>query len=75
MNEIDRRIWAADCWLRCTALLMKAYKQNSPDDLICRLKSLIIEIDKFSDDQPRDEHGRWTSGGRFFGRQQESEKN
>lgn len=63
MTDLEKRLWAADCWLRCMELLIKAYEQNKPRDLICRLESLIIEIDKYSDDQPRDEHGRWTSGG------------
>lgn len=62
MNELSKRLWSADCWLRCTELLINAYEQNKPYDLICRLKRLIIEIDKYSDSQPRDEHGRWTSG-------------
>lgn len=63
MNELSKRLWSADCWLRCTELLINAYEQNKPYDLICRLKRLIIEIDKYSDSQPRDEHGRWTDGG------------
>lgn len=65
MTDLEKRLWAADCWLRCMDLLMKAYEQDKPRDLICRLESLIIEIDKYSDDQPRDDHGRWTSGGQF----------
>lgn len=63
MTGIENRLWAADYWLRCTKLLMKAYEQNKPDDLICCLERLIIEIEKYSEDQPRDDHGRWTSGG------------
>ena len=63
MNELSKRLWSADCWLRCTELLINAYEQNKPYDLICRLKRLIIEIDKYSDSQLRDDHGRWTSGG------------
>lgn len=49
MNELSKRLWSADCWLRCTELLINAYEQNKPYDLICRLKRLIIEIDKYSD--------------------------
>ena len=63
MNEHKRRLWAAGYRLRCIDLLLKAWEQNAQDDLICSIESLIIEIDKYSDDQPRDDHGRWTSGG------------
>ena len=36
MNELSKRLWSADCWLRCTELLINAYEQNKPYDLICR---------------------------------------
>lgn len=43
----------------------KRITDNSSADhlLIYVRKKYILEVDKYSDDQPRDENGRWTSGG------------
>lgn len=42
---------------------MLVRKTITDDLLIYVRKNYILEVDKYSEDQPRDEQGRWTSGG------------
>ena len=39
------------------------YKEKSLETLAKSLESAIIDLHKYSDSQPRDDHGRWTDGG------------
>lgn len=39
------------------------YKEKSLETLAKTLESAIIDLHKYSDSQPRDDHGRWTDGG------------
>ena len=45
----------------CNAVIKAA--ENSFLPLAKHLESAIININKYSDSQPRDDHGRWTDGG------------
>lgn len=43
MNELSKRLWSADCWLRCTELLINAYELKLNDDFIAHVMSKTSE--------------------------------
>lgn len=49
----------------CFDIYLDMIENNFPFDLTECVRELIISISKYSDSQPRDDHGRWTDGGGF----------
>lgn len=63
MNRLNERIAKEALWLSCIDPLIKADEETVSKSLINSIKELIIEIEKYSDDQQRDDRGRWTDAG------------